>query len=177
MDRVRARVKDKRVLALVKAFLKAGVLTELGEHRETHTGTPQGGILSPLIFNIALTALDGHVTAPWKEGGAMSASYKREATMAWMSIARCLDATRWAACCPGRCVSAKLRFQLARVRQPGVASRGARFPEKTLSPERPGNRVAIDILEVSEDPSRTTILPMAFSKFKRVVEDRTLFMR
>ena len=33
MDRVRARVKDKRVLALVKAFLKAGILTELGEHR------------------------------------------------------------------------------------------------------------------------------------------------
>jgi len=44
MDRVRARVKDKSVLALVKAFLKAGVLTELGEHRETLTGTPQGGL-------------------------------------------------------------------------------------------------------------------------------------
>jgi RNA-directed DNA polymerase len=44
MDRVRARVKDKRVLALVKAFLKAGVLTELGENRDTHTGTPQGGL-------------------------------------------------------------------------------------------------------------------------------------
>src|ERR1700728_2306043 len=40
MDRVRARVKDKRVLALVKAFLKAGVLTELGEHRDPLTGTP-----------------------------------------------------------------------------------------------------------------------------------------
>jgi RNA-directed DNA polymerase len=37
---VRARVKDKRVLALVKAFLKAGVLTEPGEHRETFTRTP-----------------------------------------------------------------------------------------------------------------------------------------
>jgi RNA-directed DNA polymerase len=47
MDRVRARVKDKRVLALVKAFLKAGVLTELGEVQETWTGTPQGGILTP----------------------------------------------------------------------------------------------------------------------------------
>ena len=33
MDRVRARVKDKRVLGLVKAFLKAGVLTELGGRR------------------------------------------------------------------------------------------------------------------------------------------------
>ncbi len=79
MDRVRARVKDKRVLALVKAFLKAGVLTELGEHRDTLTGTPQGGILSPLIFNIALSALDEHLTAPWKEGGAMSTEYRRAA--------------------------------------------------------------------------------------------------
>jgi RNA-directed DNA polymerase len=43
MDRVRARVKDKRVLALVKAFLKAGILTELGEKQDTLTGTPQGG--------------------------------------------------------------------------------------------------------------------------------------
>ena len=77
MGRVRARVKDKRVLALVKAFLKAGVLTELGEHRETLTGTPQGGILSPLIFSIALSALDEHVMAPWKPGGAMSTPGKR----------------------------------------------------------------------------------------------------
>jgi RNA-directed DNA polymerase len=46
MGRVRARVKDKRVLGLVKAFLKAGVLTETGGHRDTLTGTPQGGILS-----------------------------------------------------------------------------------------------------------------------------------
>ena len=79
MDRVRARVKDKRVLALVKAFLKAGVLTELGEHRDTLTGTPQGGILSPLIFNIALSALDEHLTAPWEPGGAMSTEYRRAA--------------------------------------------------------------------------------------------------
>ena len=61
MDRVRARVKDKRVLALVKAFLKAGVLTELGENKDTHTGTPQGGILSPLLANIALSVLDEHL--------------------------------------------------------------------------------------------------------------------
>jgi len=44
MDRVRRRVKDKRVLALVKAFLKAGVLTESGDREGTHTGTPQGGL-------------------------------------------------------------------------------------------------------------------------------------
>ena len=34
MDRVRRRVKDKRVLGMVKAFLKAGVLAELGENRD-----------------------------------------------------------------------------------------------------------------------------------------------
>jgi RNA-directed DNA polymerase len=68
MDRVRARIKDKRVLALVKAFLKAGILTELGEPQDTFTGTPQGGILSPLLANIALSVLDEHVMAPWKPG-------------------------------------------------------------------------------------------------------------
>jgi RNA-directed DNA polymerase len=47
MDRVRRRVKDKRVVGLVKAFLKAGVLTEVGDREDTHTGTPQGGILTP----------------------------------------------------------------------------------------------------------------------------------
>src|SRR5215467_5043985 len=77
LGRVRARVKDKRVLALVKAFLKAGVLTELGEYQDTWTGTPQGGILSPLIFNVAMTVLDEHSMAPWKPGGLMSTTGKR----------------------------------------------------------------------------------------------------
>jgi len=40
MDRLRARIKDKRVCALVKAFLESGVLTELGDREETLTGTP-----------------------------------------------------------------------------------------------------------------------------------------
>jgi RNA-directed DNA polymerase len=60
MDRVRARVGDKRVLALVKAFLKAGILTEIGTAKDSVTGTPQGGILSPLLANVALSVLDEH---------------------------------------------------------------------------------------------------------------------
>jgi RNA-directed DNA polymerase len=43
MELVRRRVKDKRVLALVKAFLKAGVMTETGRTEDSDTGTPQGG--------------------------------------------------------------------------------------------------------------------------------------
>lgn len=77
MDRVRVRVKDKRVLRLVKAFLKAGILTELGEQQDTRTGTPQGGILSPLLANIALSVLDEHLMAPWKPGGVMSTEMRR----------------------------------------------------------------------------------------------------
>jgi len=44
LDRVRARVKDKRVVALVKAFLKAGIMTESGQFQDTYTGTPQGSL-------------------------------------------------------------------------------------------------------------------------------------
>jgi RNA-directed DNA polymerase len=77
LARVRARVKDKRVLNLVKAFLKAGILTELGGYQDTYTGTPQGGILSPLLANIALSVLDEHLHAPWLPGGTMHTQYQR----------------------------------------------------------------------------------------------------
>lgn len=69
MGRVRGRIGDRRVLSLVKAFLKAGVLSEEGIGRETITGTPQGGILSPLLANIALSVLDEHFTAKWEALG------------------------------------------------------------------------------------------------------------
>ena len=48
-DRVREKIADKRVLALVKAFLKAGKLHEEGVLEQTTAGTPQGSILSPLL--------------------------------------------------------------------------------------------------------------------------------
>jgi RNA-directed DNA polymerase len=75
MKRLRARIKDKRLCGLVRAFLKSGVLTELGDREDTHTGTPQGGILSPLLANIALSALDDHFDQQWRQY--MSADYQR----------------------------------------------------------------------------------------------------
>lgn len=63
MGRVRRRVRDNRVLALVKAFLKAGILTEDAQLQDTTAGTPQGGILSPLLANVALSVLDEHIAA------------------------------------------------------------------------------------------------------------------
>jgi RNA-directed DNA polymerase len=69
-DRLRARIKDKRVLALVKAFLKAGVMTHAGYYEDSLTGTPQGGILSPLLANVALSALDEHFARQWEPDSA-----------------------------------------------------------------------------------------------------------
>jgi RNA-directed DNA polymerase len=66
-EELRRRVGDKRVLALVRSFLKAGVMTETGRLARTVTGTPQGGIASPLLANIALSALDRRYQADWQE--------------------------------------------------------------------------------------------------------------
>jgi RNA-directed DNA polymerase len=69
MSGVRNRIGDRRVLRLVKAFLCSGILAEDGERRGTKTGTPQGGILSPLLANIALSALDEHFAQVWSSYG------------------------------------------------------------------------------------------------------------
>jgi RNA-directed DNA polymerase len=75
MARVRDRIADRRVLGLVKAFLKAGILVEGGAVRDTVTGTPQGGILSPLLSNVALSVLDEHIV---EHGQARAPSWVRE---------------------------------------------------------------------------------------------------
>lgn len=57
MGRVAKRVADKRLLKLLRAFLKAGVMED-GLVSSTDEGTPQGGPLSPLLSNIVLDDLD-----------------------------------------------------------------------------------------------------------------------
>jgi len=57
MKLVRRVVKDRRVLGLIRGWLKAGVMEE-GNFRYTTSGTPQGGVISPLLSNIYLTPLD-----------------------------------------------------------------------------------------------------------------------
>jgi RNA-directed DNA polymerase len=93
LARVRRRIGDKRVLALVKAFLKAGILGEDQVVRDTRTGTPQGGILSPLLANIALSVLDEHFAQLWRATSAtrVDRSRRRRHGLATFRLVRYAD--------------------------------------------------------------------------------------
>ena len=119
MDRVRARIKDKRVLALVKMFLKSGVLTETGAREETYSGTPQGGILSPLLANIALSGLDEHFGARWDAHGSQQqrSRHRRNGGATYRLV-------RYADLCRARHKSAYAEDRIMPMRSAGVLVSG-----------------------------------------------------
>jgi len=67
MALVAARISDGRVLELIRAFLKAGVMEGMQGWVPTKQGTPQGGVISPLLANLYLNPLDhGIAQAGWQ---------------------------------------------------------------------------------------------------------------
>ncbi len=75
MDLVGERITDRKVLRLVRGFLRAGILQQHGGLVASLTGTPQGGVASPLLANIYLSVLDRHFASVWEQD--MSPPWRR----------------------------------------------------------------------------------------------------
>ena len=90
------RIKDKRILRLVRAFLRTGVM-ENGLVSPTKEGTPQGGPLSPLLSNIVLDVLDrelekrGHRFVRYADDCNIYVKSKRAGHRVMKSITRFLE--------------------------------------------------------------------------------------
>ena len=96
MSRVARRVKDKRVLRLIRGYLQAGILED-GLASQRTEGTPQGGPLSPLLSNILLDDLDkelekrGHVFCRYADDCNIYVQSRRAGERVLFSITRFLQ--------------------------------------------------------------------------------------
>jgi len=96
MQRVKRKVRDKRVLKLIGAYLRAGVMVK-GRLQDTRKGVPQGGPLSPLLANIMLDDLDrelekrGHRFARYADDFIIVVKSRRAAERVMASVVRFVE--------------------------------------------------------------------------------------
>lgn len=97
MKAVAAEVADGTILRLVESFLSAGVMEE-GVFKPTTLGTPQGGVISPLLANIVLNHLDwqldaaGYCFARYADDFVVVCQTPEEAQEAWTLVEHVLEA-------------------------------------------------------------------------------------
>ena len=148
MARVASRVSDKRVLKLIRAFLKAGVMED-GLVNPVEEGTPQGGPLSPLLSNVVLDELDqelarrGHRFCRYGDDCNIYVRSHRAGERVMASISRFL--------------TKKLRLKVN---------------ETKSAVARPEERQFLGF-SLSNDGSERRIAPKALARFKRRVRDLT----
>src|SRR5215470_10608016 len=148
MARVAARVTDKRVLKLIRAFLKSGVMED-GLVSPVDEGTPQGGPLSPLLSNLVLDELDkeltrrGHRFCRYADDCNIYVRSRRAGERVMASVSRFL--------------TKKLRLKVN---------------EAKSAVARPEQRKFLGF-SISTDGSERRIAPKAVDKFKTQVRDMT----
>ena len=119
MARVAARVADKRVLKLIRSFLKSGVMED-GLVSPVDEGTPQGGPLSPLLSNLVLDELDkeltrrGHRFCRYADDCNIYVRSRRAGERVMASVSRFL--------------TQKLRLKVNEAKKRGGATGGAQVP-------------------------------------------------
>jgi RNA-directed DNA polymerase len=148
MARVAARVTDKRVLKLIRAFLKSGVMED-GLVSPVDEGTPQGGPLSPLLSNLVLDDLDkelarrGHRFCRYADDCNIYVRSRRAGERVMASVSRFL--------------TQKLRLKVS---------------EAKSAVARPEERKFLGF-SISNDGSERRIAPKALDKFKAQIRDMT----
>jgi len=91
MQRVNRRIGDKRVLALLKAFLKAECSLRTAQPRNDHRYTP-GGNPFAVLANVALSVLDDHFAKAWEAmGDSNDRAYRRRKGLATYRLVRYAD--------------------------------------------------------------------------------------
>ena len=149
MGLVAKRVKDKRVLKLLRAFLNAGVM-ENGLVNLATEGTPQGGPLSPLLSNLMLDVLDrelerrGHRFVRYADDGNIYVRSVRAGERVMASVSRFLEK--------------KLKLKVNRGKS-AVA--------------RPGKRKFLGFSFTSGSEPKRRIAPQALERFKLRVRELT----
>jgi len=149
MGLVAKRVKDKRVLKLLRAFLNAGVM-ENGLVNLATEGTPQGGPLSPLLSNLMLDVLDrelerrGHRFVRYADDGNIYVRCERAGERVMASVSRFLEK--------------KLKLKVNRGKS-AVA--------------RPGKRKFLGFSFTSGSEPKRRIAPQALERFKLRVRELT----
>jgi RNA-directed DNA polymerase len=96
LDLVACEIADGNILSLITKFLQAGVMED-GEVRPTCKGTPQGGVISPLLANIVLNHLDWRLEEPgykfvrYADDFVVLCKTKRQAERALEAVTACVE--------------------------------------------------------------------------------------
>ncbi|WP_407536958.1 reverse transcriptase domain-containing protein [Cetobacterium somerae] len=74
---IKIRIKEKKIISIIKTMLKTEIVLPNGEIIKPEKGTPQGGILSPLLANVVLNELDWWIDSQWF-GKRLDREYKKQ---------------------------------------------------------------------------------------------------